>query len=107
MIGRALREGSPTLQNRWTATARSQTRRPRHMDPIAQFKEGAKEGWSIFAPLEMITGSVAPRLVKYAAVEGGREVLDVGCGTGAVALTAPRFGAKVTGVDLTPELLVR
>src|SRR5436309_8463768 len=77
------------------------------MDPIAQFKEGAKEGWSIFAPLEMITGSVAPRLVKYAGVERGREVLDVGCGTGVVALTAARFGAKVTGVDLTPELLVR
>jgi len=77
------------------------------MDPIAQFKEGAKQGWSIFAPLEMITGSVAPRLVKYAGVERGREVLDVGCGTGVVALTAARFGAKVTGVDLTPELLVR
>src|SRR5438128_1551524 len=95
------------LAHWWTATARSQTRRPTHMDPIAQFKEGAKQGWSIFAPLEMITGSVAPRLVKYAGVERGREVLDVGCGTGVVALTAARFGAKVTGVDLTPELLVR
>ena len=77
------------------------------MDPIAQFKEGAKQGWSIFAPLEMITGSVAPRLVKYAGVERGREVLDVGCGTGVVALTAARSGAKLTGVDLTPELLAR
>jgi len=77
------------------------------MDPIAQFKENAKQGWSTFAPLEMITGSVAPRLVKYAGVERGKEVLDVGCGTGVVALTAARFGAKVTGVDLTPELLAR
>jgi ubiquinone/menaquinone biosynthesis C-methylase UbiE len=77
------------------------------MDPIAQFKEGAKQAWSTFAPLEMITGSVAPRLVKYAGVERGREVLDVGCGTGVVALTAARLGAKVTGVDLTPELLAR
>jgi len=77
------------------------------MDPIAQFKEGAKQAWSTFAPLEMITGSVAPRLVKYAGVERGREVLDVGCGTGVVALTTARLGAKVTGVDLTPELLAR
>jgi ubiquinone/menaquinone biosynthesis C-methylase UbiE len=77
------------------------------MDPIAQFKESAKQGWSTFAPLEMITASVAPRLVKYAGAERGREVLDVGCGTGVVALTAARFGAKVTGVDLTPELLAR
>jgi ubiquinone/menaquinone biosynthesis C-methylase UbiE len=77
------------------------------MDPIAQFKEGAKQAWSTFAPLEMITGSVAPRLVKYAGVERGKEVLDVGCGTGVVALTAARLGAKTTGVDLTPELLAR
>lgn len=77
------------------------------MDPIEQFKEGAKQGWSTFAPLEMITGSVAPRLVRYAGVEQGKEVLDVGCGTGVVALTAARLGAKVTGVDLTPALLAR
>ena len=77
------------------------------MDPIAQFKENAKQAWSTFTPLEMVTASVAPRLVKYAGVERGREVLDVGCGTGVVALTAARLGAKVTGVDLTPELLAR
>jgi len=77
------------------------------MDPIAQFKEGAKQAWSTFAPLEMITGSVAPRLVRFAGVERGKEVLDVGCGTGVVALTAARSGARVTGVDLTPELLAR
>jgi SAM-dependent methyltransferase len=32
-------------------------------------------------------------------------VLDVGCGTGVVALTAWRAGGKVTGLDLTPALL--
>jgi SAM-dependent methyltransferase len=34
-------------------------------------------------------------------------VLDVGCGTGVVAITAARRGARVTGLDLTPELLER
>jgi 2-polyprenyl-3-methyl-5-hydroxy-6-metoxy-1,4-benzoquinol methylase len=34
-------------------------------------------------------------------------VRDVGCGTGVVAITAVRVGAKVTGVDLTPKLLER
>jgi len=33
-------------------------------------------------------------------------VLDVGCGTGVVAITAARLGARVT-VDLTPQLLSR
>jgi SAM-dependent methyltransferase len=32
-------------------------------------------------------------------------VLDVGCGTGVVAITASRAGARVNGLDLTPELL--
>jgi len=34
-------------------------------------------------------------------------VLDVACGTGVVATTAARLGARVTGLDLTPELLDR
>jgi SAM-dependent methyltransferase len=49
----------------------------------------------------------AVRLVKFAGVHAGQRVLDVGCGTGVVALTAARAGAKVTGLDLTPELLER
>ncbi|MDY7103233.1 MAG: class I SAM-dependent methyltransferase [Actinomycetota bacterium] len=35
----------------------------------------------------------------------GLELLDVACGTGAVAIEAARRGARVTGLDLTPELL--
>src|SRR4029077_38066 len=33
--------------------------------------------------------------------------IDVGCGTGVVAITAARIGARVRGVDLTSELLER
>jgi ubiquinone/menaquinone biosynthesis C-methylase UbiE len=46
-------------------------------------------------------------LVKFAKVRAGQNVLDVGCGTGVVAITAARIGARVRGVDLTPELLER
>jgi SAM-dependent methyltransferase len=77
------------------------------VDPIAQFKENQKAAWSTFAVLEPITGSCAPRLVHFAGIQPGARVLDVACGTGVVALTCARLGAKASGVDLTPELVAR
>ena len=77
------------------------------MDPITQFKEQQKAAWANFAILENMTGTVAPRLVKFAGITAGAAVLDVACGTGVVALTAARLGASATGVDLTPELVAR
>jgi ubiquinone/menaquinone biosynthesis C-methylase UbiE len=47
---------------------------------------------------------VAARLVRFAGVQSGDHVLDVACGTGVVAITAAIRGARVTGLDLTPEL---
>jgi SAM-dependent methyltransferase len=80
---------------------------PPALDPIAQFKENQKLAWATFALLEGITGTTAPRLVRMANVTPGVELLDVGCGTGVAALTAARLGARVTGLDLTPELIAR
>ena len=77
------------------------------MDPIAQFKENQKKAWSTFAPTELYTCAPAARLAVYAQIQAGQRVLDVGCGTGVVALAAARTGARVSGLDLTPELLVR
>jgi SAM-dependent methyltransferase len=77
------------------------------MDSFEAFKTAQKQGWAHFAPLEMFTTPPAARLVKFAGVRAGQRVLDVGCGTGVVAITAARMGAKVTGIDLTPELLER
>jgi SAM-dependent methyltransferase len=77
------------------------------MDQLAQFKEQQKVAWANFSMLESLTGTAAPRLVRVAGITAGAEVLDVACGTGVVALTAARLGAKVTGIDLTPELIAR
>ncbi|HMI82961.1 MAG TPA: class I SAM-dependent methyltransferase [Polyangiaceae bacterium] len=75
------------------------------MDQLVQFKEQQKAAWSNFSVLESVTGTAAPRLVKFAGITAGAQVLDVACGTGVVALTAARLGAKVTGLDLTPALI--
>jgi ubiquinone/menaquinone biosynthesis C-methylase UbiE len=75
------------------------------MDPIAQWKENQKKGWAFFMPFETYTCGPAASLVAFANVKSGQTVLDVGCGTGVVAIAAARRGARVTGVDLTPELL--
>src|SRR5262245_50562601 len=76
-------------------------------DPFSQFKSVQREGWALFAPLEMITTPPAAKLIQFAGVQIKSSVLDVGCGTGVAAITAARRGAKVTGLDLTPALLER
>ena len=75
------------------------------MDPFEQFKAAQRAGWAHFAPLQLFTTIPAARLVEHAGVKAGMRVLDVACGTGVVAVTAARQGARVTGLDLTPELL--
>lgn len=48
---------------------------------------------------------MAGQLVADAPIHEGTPVLDVGCGTGNVAISAARAGAEVTGLDVTPDLL--
>jgi predicted RNA methylase len=62
------------------------------MDELAQFKAGQRQAWASFTPFELITATTAPQLVGFAGVRADQRVLDVGCGTGVVALTARRRG---------------
>ena len=75
------------------------------MSVFDDFKAAQKSGWAHFAPLQAITTMTAARLIQHAGVRSGTRVLDVACGTGVVAITAARAGARATGLDLTPELL--
>ena len=76
-------------------------------DPFVRFKAAQREAWASFVPVEITTTPPAAALVKFAEVDKGQKVLDVACGTGVVAVTAARRGAKVSGLDLTPALIER
>ena len=76
-------------------------------DPFTELKKRQREMWASFAPTAIFTTPVAGHLVKFAAIVAGETVLDVGTGTGVVAITAARAGARVTALDLTPELLAQ
>jgi SAM-dependent methyltransferase len=74
-------------------------------DPFVDFKNRQRAMWATFGPTATFTTPVAGHVVKFAGIAAGEHVLDVATGTGVVAITAARAGARVTGLDLTPALL--
>lgn len=63
--------------------------------------------WALgdYRSLGRIISPVSAQLVKLAHITPQDSVLDIACGFGNTAITARRIGAKVTGLDITPELL--
>ena len=74
-------------------------------DPFAELKQRQRQMWASFGPTALFTTPVAGHVVRFAAIVAGETVLDVGTGTGVLAITAARLGAKVCGLDLTAELI--
>ena len=78
-------------------------------DAVAQMKEAARETWAT-GDYDHVwevggLGAMGEDLVAHADIGPGTRVLDVGTGSGSVALPAARAGAEVVASDLTPELL--
>jgi SAM-dependent methyltransferase len=75
--------------------------------PVADLKRTHRATWAAgdYAAVAQRIDEVPPRdLLERVPVRGGDDVLDVATGTGNVALPAAAAGARVIGLDITPEL---
>jgi SAM-dependent methyltransferase len=76
------------------------------VNDVAALKERHHETWAAgdYAVVARVVEEVGESCVERAQVERGMDVLDVATGTGNAAIVAAARGARVVGLDLTPEL---
>ncbi|MBY0397818.1 MAG: methyltransferase domain-containing protein [Thermoleophilia bacterium] len=74
---------------------------------LEEAKRLARRSWAAgdYGTLAPMIEGAAADLSRRAALRPGDLVLDVACGTGDATIPAALRGARVTGLDLTPELL--
>lgn len=79
------------------------------MDELDQVTKAQRAMWGAgdFSPFAAKIWPVGGHLVRTVGAGPGMDLVDVGCGTGNVAIQAAEAGARVTGVDLAPEMLAR
>lgn len=58
-----------------------------------------------FGQIARFTADSAREFIERRAITPGLDVLDVACGTGNLSIPAARAGARVTGIDIAPNLL--
>jgi ubiquinone/menaquinone biosynthesis C-methylase UbiE len=87
-----------------TTTAPSAAR-----DHLEAVKARQRATWASgdYAAVATLIVPVAERLVDFADLLAGSDVLDVATGSGNAALAAARLQCRVVGVDYVPELLER
>jgi ubiquinone/menaquinone biosynthesis C-methylase UbiE len=75
-------------------------------DQLTAMKQGAHAVWAAgdFSVIAQLIEGVGVECAEQAGAAPGIELLDVACGSGNVAIPAAERGARVTGLDLTPEL---
>jgi len=72
-----------------------------------EVKARTRAVWAMgdYAPIADMLLPAAQDLLDACAISAGQEVLDVGAGTGNLALLAAEEGASVVASDLTPEMV--
>jgi SAM-dependent methyltransferase len=78
--------------------------------PLLTFKDHEWRGWEARAKeydayIGLVTRDAADPLLDAAGVGAGTRLLDIACGTGAVAAAALKRGAQPTGVDFAPAMI--
>lgn len=75
-------------------------------DEVQALKDRHHATWAAgdYDLIAKLIEDVAAEAVRAAGIEPGHDVLDVATGTGNAAILAAQAGARVTGLDLTPEL---
>ncbi|KAA6460319.1 methyltransferase domain-containing protein [Acidobacteria bacterium AB60] len=65
--------------------------------------------WLVWLVMHGRERAFRERMIELARLQGGERVLDVGCGTGSLALTAKRLHASIAvfGVDASAEMIAR
>jgi ubiquinone/menaquinone biosynthesis C-methylase UbiE len=76
---------------------------------LDQLKERMRTTWMAgdFGKIAQFSAKDAEIFVDRLAITPETQVLDVACGTGNLAVPAARMGARVTGVDIAPNLLAQ
>ena len=71
----------------------------------AEFSDAMVSTYETWA--EPLSARLAEAALRRTTVSGGDYVLDIGAGTGALTLQAAALGARVTAIDLAPNMVDR